>query len=274
MVKLLEDELNLEEDTRVGLVRVILLVEDSPRYYSRYLPMLYTLVFEQTQELIAEANTNELDKVSRMRARTKIILATHYEEALNYFIKYQDYLACVISDVKFKRSGLVDDTAGISFLRYVHGRRAELPMILQSSDPQYSSAAVELKATFMNKNSETLLQDLKTFITYSLGYGHFVYRDTQGRKIAVARSMKDFENHLRTIPDESILYHALKNHCSWPEERFSLPALSTRSRPPISAVRKTSGNILSMLSRTTESTRIKERLSISMSRQSWIGAIL
>jgi len=214
MVKLLEDELNLEEDTRVGLVRVILLVEDSPRYYSRYLPMLYTLVFEQTQELIAEANTNELDKVSRMRARTKIVLATHYEEALNYFIKYQDYLACVISDVKFKRSGLVDDTAGISFLRYVHGHRAELPMILQSSDPQYSSAAVELKATFMNKNSETLLQDLKTFITYSLGYGHFVYRDTQGRKIAVARSMKDFENHLRTIPDESILYHALKNHFS------------------------------------------------------------
>jgi len=214
MVKLLEDEVNLENDTRVGLVRVILLVEDSPRYYSRYLPMLYTLVFEQTQELIAEANTNELDKISRMRARTKIILATHYEEALNYFNKYQDYLACVISDVKFKRSGLVDDTAGISFLKYVHSHRAELPMILQSSDIQYTSAAVDLKATFMNKSSETLLQDLKTFITYSLGFGHFVYRDTQGRKIAVARSMKDFENHLRTIPDESILYHALKNHFS------------------------------------------------------------
>jgi hypothetical protein len=214
MVKLLEDEVNLENDTRVGLVRVILLVEDSPRYYSRYLPMLYTLVFEQTQELIAEANTNELDKISRMRARTKIILATHYEEALNYFNKYQDYLACVISDVKFKRSGMVDDTAGISFLRYVHSHRQELPMILQSSDIQYTAAAVDLKATFMNKNSETLLQDLKTFITYSLGFGHFVYRDTQGRKIAVARSMKDFENHLRTIPDESILYHALKNHFS------------------------------------------------------------
>ncbi|MFA5814059.1 MAG: PEP/pyruvate-binding domain-containing protein [Bacteroidales bacterium] len=214
MVKLLEDEVNLENDTKVGLVRVILLVEDSPRYYSRYLPMLYTLVFEQTQELIAEANTNELDKVSRMRARTKIVLATNYEEAINYFNKYQDYLACVISDVKFRRGGLVHETAGISFLRYVHSHRPDLPMILQSSDAECASAAVELKATFMNKNSETLLQDLKTFITYSLGFGHFVYRDNQGRKIAVARSMKDFENHLRTIPEESILYHALKNHFS------------------------------------------------------------
>ena len=214
MVKLLEDEVNLENDTRVGLVRMILLVEDSPRYYSRYLPMLYTLVFEQTQELIAEANTNELDKVSRMRARTKIVLATNYEEAINYFNKYQDYLACVISDMKFRRGGVVHDTAGISFLRYVHSHRPDLPMILQSADADCASAAVELRATFMNKNSETLLQDLKTFITYSLGYGNFVYRDNQGRKIAVARSMKDFENHLRTIPEESILYHALKNHFS------------------------------------------------------------
>lgn len=214
MVKLLEDEINLENDTKVGLVRVILLVEDSPRYYSRYLPMLYTLVFEQTQELIAEANTNELDKVSRMRARTKIVLASNYEEAINYFNKYQDYLACVISDMKFRRGGIVHETAGISFLRYVHSHRGDLPMILQSSDADCAKSAVELRATFMNKNSETLLQDLKTFITYSLGFGHFVYRDNQGRKIAVARSMKDFENHLRTIPEESILYHALKNHFS------------------------------------------------------------
>lgn len=214
MVKLLEDRLNLENDTSVGLVRVILLVEDSARYYSRYLPMLYTLVFEQTQELIAEANTNELDKISRMRARTKVVLANNYEEAINYFIKYQDYLACVISDVKFSRAGVIDETAGISFLKYVQSHRAEMPTILQSSDSIYEKAAVELKATFMNKNSDTLLQDLKTFITYSLGYGHFIYRDNAGRKIAVAKSMKDFEKQLRTIPDESILYHALKNHFS------------------------------------------------------------
>lgn len=214
MVKLLEDAMNLENDTRVGLVRVILLVEDSPRYYSRYLPMLYTLVFEQTQDLIAEANTNELDKISRMRARTKIVLAKTYEEALDYFTKYQDYLACVISDVKFSRHDQMDEKAGISFLRYVNMHRPELPLILQSSDPEWSKSAVELKATFMNKNSETLIQDLKTFITYTLGYGHFIYRDQAGRKIAVAKSMKDFENHLRTIPEESVMYHALKNHFS------------------------------------------------------------
>jgi len=214
MVKLLEDKVNLENDTSVGLVRVILLVEDSARYYSRYLPMLYTLVFEQTQDLIAEANTNELDKISRMRARTKVVLATNYEEAISYFLKYQDYLACVISDVKFSRGGVVDESAGISFIKYVHSHRSDLPTILQSSDSIFEKDAVELKATFMNKNSETLLQDLKTFITYSLGYGHFIYRDHEGRKIAVAKSMKDFEKQLRTIPDESIIYHALKNHFS------------------------------------------------------------
>ncbi len=190
------------------------LVEDSPRYYSRYLPMLYTLVFEQTQDLISEVNTNELDKISRMRARTKIILATTYEEALSYFMKYQNCMACVISDVKFSRAGKIDETAGVSFLKFVQSHRPELPTILQSSDPGYSAAAVELKSTFMNKNSDTLLQDLKTFITYSLGFGHFIYRDNEGRKIAVAKSMKDFEKQLRIIPDESILYHALKNHFS------------------------------------------------------------
>lgn len=214
MVKLLEDKINVENDTNIGLVRVILLVEDSAKYYSRYLPMLYTLIFEQTQGLIAEANTNELDKISRMRARTKVVLATTYEEAIEYFRKYQDYLACVISDVKFTRGGIIDETAGISFLKYVRSHRAELPTILQSSDSVYEKSAVDLKATFMNKNSDTLLQDLKTFITYSLGYGHFIYRDHAGRKIAVAKSMKDFEKQLRTIPDESILYHALKNHFS------------------------------------------------------------
>jgi len=214
MVKLLEDRINIENDTSVGLVRVILLVEDSAKYYSRFLPMLYTLVFEQTQELIAEAKTNELDKISRMRARTKVILATNYEEAISYFRKYQDYLACVISDVKFTRAGVIDEAAGISFLKYVQSHRADLPAILQSSDSVYEKSAVELRATFLNKNSDTLLQDLKTFITYSLGYGHFIYRNNEGTKIAVAKSMKDFEQQLRSIPDESVLYHALKNHFS------------------------------------------------------------
>ncbi|MCD6331898.1 MAG: pyruvate, phosphate dikinase, partial [Bacteroidales bacterium] len=127
---------------------------------------------------------------------------------------YQDDLACVISDVKFQRKNHLDEMAGISFVEYVRSQRPELPVILQSSDPKWSSSAASLKATFMNKNSETLIQDLKTFLTYTLGYGQFVYRDQNGRKIAVARSMKDFESHLKTIPDESIMYHALKNHFS------------------------------------------------------------
>ena len=215
MVKYIEDLENIENDTKIGLVRVILLVEDSSRYYSRFLPILYSIVIEQTQHLIEEVNTDNLYKILRMRARPKILLVSSYEEALEYFNKYKEYLLCVITDVKYEKNNKLDEHAGLKLTEYVKNELPDLPVLIQSSEPSNATNAFKLKATFINKNSEYLLQDLKSFISYYLGFGNFIYRDGDGRgEIAVARSMKEFESLLKTIPEESLLFHGVRNHFS------------------------------------------------------------
>ncbi|MGF1584945.1 MAG: PEP/pyruvate-binding domain-containing protein [Bacteroidales bacterium] len=214
MVKLLEDQVNVENDTSLGFTKIILLVEDSPKYYSRYLPMIYSVVLEQTKHLIEDVNTDELYKVLKLRGRPKILLASTYEEAVDIFDRYREYVLCVISDVSFPREGEADPYAGVRLIKYVKSHIDNLPIMLQSADAANQRIAHELKCTFINKNSETLLQDLKSFITYFLGFGHFVYRDTEGRQIAVAKSMREFESYLKTVPEESLVYHAVKNHFS------------------------------------------------------------
>lgn len=214
MVKHLEDRVNVENDTKVGLVRVILLVEDSTKYYSRYLQLLYSIVLEQTKQLIEDVNTDELFKVLKLRARPKILLATDYEEAVTIFNKYRDYLLCIITDVKYKRNDVLDETAGFSLVEEVRGMMKDLPIIIQSSDAANAHNAFLLKASFINKNSDTLVQDIKYFIGTYLGFGSFVYKDANGRPIATARTLREFEKLLRTIPDDSLLYHAKRNHFS------------------------------------------------------------
>jgi hypothetical protein len=214
MVKLLEDRVNLDNDTRKGLTRVILIVEDSAKYYSSYLPMLYTLVLEQTRSLIEDVSTDELYKVLRLRARPKILLASNWEDSLSIYNKYKDSLLCVISDIRFPRNGVLCDTAGFELIQLIKNDLPNLPTVLQSSDPENAKYAFTLKSNFINKNSVSLLQDLKSFINYYLGFGHFVYRDNKGRQIAVAKSMKEFEAYLETIPEDSLAYHAMKNHFS------------------------------------------------------------
>ena len=214
MVKLIEDKVNVDNDTKLGLTRVILLVEDSPKYYSRYLPMLYKIIMEQTQRLIEDVNTDDLYKVLKMRARPKILLAHTYEEAMEIFDKYKDYFLCVISDVCFPKNNELYDLAGFEFVKFVKENVLNLPTVLQSSNPENARKSYEIKSNFINKNSESLLQDLKSFINYHLGFGHFVYRDNQGRQIAVAKSMDEFESFLKTVPEDSLIYHAVKNQFS------------------------------------------------------------
>ncbi len=214
MVKLLEDKVNVENDTKEGLTRVILIVEDSAAYYSSYLPMLYNLVLEQTKHLIEDISTDELYKILKLRARPKILLATTFEEALIVFNTYRDYLLCVISDMRFPKNGVLTDTAGFDLIQTIKKEFPNIPSVLQSSDPENARFAHALRSSFINKNSESLLQDMKSFINYYLGFGNFVYRDTQGKQIAVAKTMKEFENYLETIPEDSLVYHAMKNHFS------------------------------------------------------------
>ncbi|MCD4711177.1 MAG: pyruvate, phosphate dikinase, partial [Bacteroidales bacterium] len=214
MVKHLEDKVNVENDTQLGLVKTILLVEDSEIYYSRYLPLLYSNVLEQTKRIIDDVSTDELFKVLRLRARPKILLATTYEEAIEKVEKYQDSLLCLISDVKFPKGEKMDDNAGFSLVAQVRDMIKGLPTVIQSSDIKNSRRAFELKSTFINKNSETLLQDIRNFIMHHLGFGSFVYRDSGGRKIAEAQSLKEFEKHISSIPSESLVYHGKRNHFS------------------------------------------------------------
>lgn len=214
MIKLLEDQINVDNDTRVGLVRVILLVEDSPQYYSRYLPLLYGIVMDQTRRIIDDVSTDELYKVLRLRARSKILLAANYEEAMDIINDYRDYMLCLITDVKFDRAGRTDPEAGFRLVSYVRENLGDLPTIIQSSDLENAERAYELRTTFIDKNSESLSQDFKSFIMHYLGFGNFIYRDKDGHQIAIAKSLREFENQLRTIPDESLIYHARKDHFS------------------------------------------------------------
>lgn len=214
MVKHLEDRINADNDTYFGMVRIILIVEDCPIYYSRYLPMLYNIVMEQTKRIIDDVSTDELYKVFRMRARPKILLASSYEEAVEVIDKYRDYLLCLITDVSYEREGVSDDNAGLNLAKYIRKTVPDLPVVIQSSDSQNATIAFELKATFIDKNSDTLLQDFRSFIVHYLGFGNFIYRDSLGSQIAIARSLREFESHLQTIPDESLVYHARKDHFS------------------------------------------------------------
>ncbi len=214
MINYLEDKINVENDTSIGMVRVILLVEDSPKYYSMYLPNLYNIVLEQTKHIIEDVTTDELYRILRLKARPKILLASTFEEAMYIFGKYKDYILCLISDVKFKKDGKLNSTAGFSLVKQTRKEIRELPIVLQSSNDDNANQAYELKTTFINKNSETLLMEFKSFITHYLGFGNFIYRDNEGRQIAVAKSLKEFEDLLRTIPEESLLYHARKDHFS------------------------------------------------------------
>lgn len=214
MIKSLEDKVNVENDTKIGLARVILLVEDSAKYYSRYLPMLYQSVLIQTQRIIDDVSTDAQYKILRLRARPKILLASNYEEAMNIYYRFREYLLCLISDVKFKKEGIFMEDAGINLVREIKESYPNLPIILQSSDVTNAAHAFNLKCSFINKNSETLRHDIRLFIRQFLGFGDFVYKDAEGNEIATAKSLKEFEEYLYHIPGESLVYHANKNHFS------------------------------------------------------------
>ncbi|MBP7263555.1 MAG: pyruvate, phosphate dikinase [Spirochaetia bacterium] len=214
MIKYVEDLANVDTDTRVGMVRVILLIEDSVRYYSRYLPLLYSVVMKQTQQLVEDERVVETYKILRMRGRPKVILATSYEEAEALFRRYEPYLLTVISDLRYPRAGEEDPEAGFRFLRMSKERKPDLPVLIQSSEGGHRDAAYALGASFSDKNSQTLGRELEFFFQTQLGFGPFSFRDPEGVEYGRARTMDEFEDLLATVPPECLLYHAERNHFS------------------------------------------------------------
>lgn len=215
MVKYLEDKWNVENDTKVGHVSVFLLVEDSIQYYSKFHTVLYSVILKQTQRLIGE-ELNEVNKRQRMRARPKVLLCHSYEEAVETYERYRDYISAIISDTRFYYGGKLDSQAGIKLIKYVQQSGRECPIILQSSEIENAEIAKELEVYFLRKDSKNLLINLSRFIVENLGFGDFVFRSPDGREITRVGSLEDFVKKLNTIPDESLLYHGQRNqYSSW-----------------------------------------------------------
>lgn len=215
MAKSIEDKMNLDRDTHLGDIRVILLVENSVRYYSRYLPLLYTEVMTQTQQLIlSEPQDSDMSVVMKIRIRPKVILATTFEEAVEVIDHYKENLIGVISDVRYKRNGQEDENAGIELIKYVGRTCSQIPCLLQSQETENAAQAKALHAAFINKNSSTLAHDIKDFIKGYLGFGDFIFRNDRGEIIDRATSIEEFKQKLLSIPDESLIYHSKRNGIS------------------------------------------------------------
>ena len=223
IIKLIEDRMNLDQDVQQG-VQVILLVEDSIRFYSSYLPNIYKIIYRQSKGFITEG-LNEHQKMVRMRGRPKIILATNYEEAVTMFEKYKNNLIGIISDIRFKIEGETDKAAGIKFVKKVREQDEFIPILLQSSEAENEAIAQELQVGFINKLSKTLSIELRNFIHDHFSFGDFVFVDPKtGREITRAGDLKSLQDKIFEIPDDSLLYHMQRNHFSkWLNARALFP---------------------------------------------------
>ncbi len=227
IVKNVEDQRNVDFDTQRAMVRIILLVEDSPLHRSTLLPMLYGEVVQQTQEVLDEG-LNELHRLLKMRARPKILTASTFEEAMQLYERYRPYIFCVMSDVRFPRNGVESARAGIDLLREIRSQKPDLPLLMLSTETGNREAAKDIPAVFIEKKAETMRAELHEFFLNYLGFGDFVFRLPDGTEVARAGSLREFESRLKTIPEQSLLYHARCNHFSnWVMARAEI-ALAAR----------------------------------------------
>ncbi len=230
IVKLIEDQVNARPDTENGSVRCLLLIENSTRFYSTYLPIIYTAVLRQTQNLMADGIDVE-DKLLRMRARPKILLAEDYEEAEFLYSVYKKYMLGVITDARFNRGGEPDPRAGLEFIRMVKRERPEMPILLQSSGEELVDEAKGLGADFLHKESPTLLNDLRGFMKAKLGFGEFIFSTPDGEEVGRANDLVTMTRLLREVPGESLVHHAQHNQFSnWFMARTEFE-LALRIRP-------------------------------------------
>ena len=229
IIKLIEDAMNAEEDILTGGVQAILLVEDSVRFYSTYLPALYKLILQQNTEFLKDA-FNEQQQILRKRARPKILLATNYADAVALYERYKKNLLGVISDVGFVlHKGDSPSTekldAGIDLCRLVRADNPLMPVLLQSSQTAFAAQARELGAGFIAKNSKTLLQELSDFIAARFAFGDFLFKDlSTGRVIGRAKDLHEMQRLVASVPDDVFEYNTSQNNLSkWLYSRGLFP---------------------------------------------------
>ena len=230
IVKCLEDRWNAEHDAQVADVGTIILVEDSVRFRSSLLPIMYTELVKQTRAVMADG-VNRMHKLLRMRARPKILVAETFEEGMKLYRRFHKHLFGVIADVSFPRNGKQDRRAGIDFITQVKADYPDTPALLQSSDQANRSLAEAIGAHFLHKRSTTLLEDVREFMLHNFGFGDFVFRAPDGREVGRARDLRTMTHVLARVPAESLEYHARRNHFSnWLRARTEF-TLARRLRP-------------------------------------------
>jgi CheY-like chemotaxis protein len=230
IVKYVEDRRNVAHDTGVAGVQAILVIEDNVRYYSSFLPTIYTELMHHAHNLVPEG-VNLSHKLLRLQAQPKILLCGSYEEAWAYFDRYEENILGVISDIEFPRGGTVVADAGLDFAERVRGRQPDVPVMLQSSRAENQTLARSVGAAFLQKGSSTLLQQLRRFMVEQLGFGDFVFRMPDGREVGRAQNLRELEALLASAPADCIAYHAERNHFSkWFKARTEF-ALAHEVRP-------------------------------------------
>lgn len=213
IIKLLEDRMNVDADIETGDTRVIIVVEDSIRFYSLYLPVLYSEIMLQTQRLISEG-ANDYLTLLQMRSRPKILLASSYEDALVDYQKYQDHLLGLITDIRFPKDNQLEEDAGFDLVRKIREEAPTLPIMLQSSDENNREASEGLNSFFVNKNNRTLIHELRTFLLDYMGFGSFTFRMPDDTIVGTADNLFELRDELKKVPLESFVYHARNDHFS------------------------------------------------------------
>ncbi|MDY4566194.1 MAG: PEP/pyruvate-binding domain-containing protein [Prevotella sp.] len=224
IIKLIEDKMNLEHDINEGGVQMILLVEDSIRFYSSILPNLYNYILAQSKRFATEA-LNRHSATLRMRGRPKVVLARNYEEAMALYERYSDNVLGVISDVRFPIHGEKDSEAGLKLMREIRQNDPYLPLILESSESENRAKAEAEGFRFVDKNSKKMSLDLRKILEEHLGFGDFIFRDPKTKaEIMRIHSLKELQDNIFKIPDDSMLYHISRNHMSrWLSARAIFP---------------------------------------------------
>lgn len=230
IVKEIEDRLNVAHDTALMGVQVVIVIEDNVRYYSSFLPVIYTELMHHSQQLAPEG-VNLSHRLMRIQARPKILLCRTFEEAWAAFSAYRENVLGVISDIEFPMNGRVSAEAGVAFARRVRDVHADVPVALQSSVPANRALAESVGAAFLQKESPVLLQELRRFMIDSFGFGDFVFRLPDGTEVGRAHDLRTLEERLKTVPAASIAHHSERNHFSkWLKARTEF-AVAHHMRP-------------------------------------------
>src|SRR5512133_2567513 len=224
IIKLIEDKMNADYDIEHIGVQAIILVENSIRYISAYLPNIYKIVLLQSLDFQREA-LNEHQRMLKMRGRPKILLDNNFNDAISLYNKYKYNVLGVISDISYKRDGVQDENAGFELCKVVMADDDKVPFLLQSSNLNHKSKAEEMGAGFIHKYSKSLSLELRNFIIQNLGFGPFVFKNPDTLEpIAIATDLQSLQQKLLTIPDNTLEYHATRNHFSkWLNARALFP---------------------------------------------------